>query len=568
MKIRRLKLHKHPFLGDVEIDFTNSKNESVETIIIAGENGTGKSVILDILSHLSNFSVENLLRDEKREVEIEFSQPMIEILLSHKNTQNLFKDGIGSPVMTLAWDYSLRDWNQLNVVYTDSKGIQEAVQGHIFANTYVVPKYCKRIYQGAEMNFIPRAITSVTAQDIDQNVNSSDGLIKPQADVATEIAQLLVDISSIDDHDLKNWVLKNAGEAPPNRVVDMRMKRFKSAFKMIFPAKNLIDIKTEEGQKKVLFKEKENIMAIGELSSGEKQIVFKGGFLLRNQVDNDNTLFLIDEPEISLHPDWQLKILDYYKKIIGLGSKSALNSQLIVSTHSPFVIHNHRRERDKVVVLNKNKKGAIIVAKSPSYYTWGNEEIVQKAFNISLPKTQKLINIYVEGPTDEKYFKKAIELFEPLLFDDLSVNWVGRVNEKGNHEFTGDSALNQLWNALKANPTLASGSTVLIFDCDTKKQKKKLKKMSSLTFEKNVENKFYGRGIENMLQLPVGFNPKSFQKKTIDKVDDYGASHIKWELDKTLLCDHFCTIYDEKKSKAVLQPIYKQLRLWLDEITN
>ena len=43
-----------------------------------------------------------------------------------------------------------------------------------------------------------------------------------------------------------------------------------------------------------------------------------------------NTIFLIDEPELSLHVDWQ-RIL--FRKLMEQGS----SNQFIVATHSPFI---------------------------------------------------------------------------------------------------------------------------------------------------------------------------------------------------------------------------------------
>ena len=57
-------------------------------------------------------------------------------------------------------------------------------------------------------------------------------------------------------------------------------------------------------------------MSINELSSGEKQIVFRGGLILQNLSKLEDSIMLFDEPEISLHPNWQMKIVDYYKKMV------------------------------------------------------------------------------------------------------------------------------------------------------------------------------------------------------------------------------------------------------------
>ncbi len=55
MKIRKVKWKNHPVLGDLLLDFRNSATgEPSRTIVFAGENGTGKSTILEDLSSFLN----------------------------------------------------------------------------------------------------------------------------------------------------------------------------------------------------------------------------------------------------------------------------------------------------------------------------------------------------------------------------------------------------------------------------------------------------------------------------------------------------------------------------------
>ena len=62
------------------------------------------------------------------------------------------------------------------------------------------------------------------------------------------------------------------------------------------------------------------------LSAGEKQMF---GFLVYNALLK-NAIIFIDEPELSLHVDWQ-RIL--FRQLMEQGS----NNQFIVATHSPFI---------------------------------------------------------------------------------------------------------------------------------------------------------------------------------------------------------------------------------------
>ena len=55
MKIKKIKWPNHPILGNLELDFTNNANgQPFNTILFAGENGTGKTSILETISTFLN----------------------------------------------------------------------------------------------------------------------------------------------------------------------------------------------------------------------------------------------------------------------------------------------------------------------------------------------------------------------------------------------------------------------------------------------------------------------------------------------------------------------------------
>jgi predicted ATPase len=87
-----------------------------------------------------------------------------------------------------------------------------------------------------------------------------------------------------------------------------------------------------------------------QLSSGEKQMLI---ILLTTLIqDHKHTILLMDEPEISLHIDWQRKLIGYIRELNP-------NAQLIIATHSPAIIMEGWL--DKVFEMNdliKNKTSA------------------------------------------------------------------------------------------------------------------------------------------------------------------------------------------------------------------
>ncbi len=82
----------------------------------------------------------------------------------------------------------------------------------------------------------------------------------------------------------------------------------------------------------ISFIQNKNILKPFQLSSGEKQLLI---ILLTALVqDNKPFIVLMDEPEISLHTDWQEQLVE---SILKLNE----NAQIIIATHSPFVV-SHR----------------------------------------------------------------------------------------------------------------------------------------------------------------------------------------------------------------------------------
>jgi predicted ATP-dependent endonuclease of OLD family len=77
------------------------------------------------------------------------------------------------------------------------------------------------------------------------------------------------------------------------------------------------------------FENKTKLDSLTHLSSGEKQmLVILLTVLLQ---DHRESILLMDEPEISMHLDWQLELLNYIHKLNP-------NCQVLLTTHSPGII--------------------------------------------------------------------------------------------------------------------------------------------------------------------------------------------------------------------------------------
>ncbi|WP_019638518.1 AAA family ATPase [Paenibacillus fonticola] len=97
----------------------------------------------------------------------------------------------------------------------------------------------------------------------------------------------------------------------------------------------------------VLFKQKhgKEKMGLEKLSSGEKQIVIFFAYLIFEVSSNKRGIYIIDEPELSLHISWQRK---FAQSILNVSP----SLQLIFATHSPEIVGVFR---DHCVLLRSDR---------------------------------------------------------------------------------------------------------------------------------------------------------------------------------------------------------------------
>lgn len=420
MKIKSLSFVNSSIIGDLVLDFTGDGGNVIDNIIIAGENGTGKSTILNAIYEFSMVSLQNTASNEKRIFNIILSPVEVTFLFNRLKEMglNMTSPSIKNNELIFTLDFSFtRDWRHIQVSYFDNDGSARSLEGSYFSDGQL-KILLRSLFSDVEINFSPNNINYVTAKNIDEIIMNS---VKSSSNLATEITQLLIDIQALDDSDLARWVKLNPGIAPPLELTNIRMKRFTDAFNNIFPSKNYKKIINEANNKKVIFEEHGKEMSIENLSSGEKQIVFRGGFLLKDINNTRNAAILIDEPEISLHPNWQLKIIDFYKQLF-INQDGVQESQIFFTTHSPFIIHNNMLN-SKVIILNKTPQGNINT-NNESFFGWTAEKAIEKAFNISLSLHQSKPIIFTEGITDWMHMETALTHFKVSnLFTDLDIEF-------------------------------------------------------------------------------------------------------------------------------------------------
>ncbi|TCD22010.1 ATP-binding protein [Pedobacter psychrodurus] len=122
-----------------------------------------------------------------------------------------------------------------------------------------------------------------------------------------------------------------------------------------------------------------------EASSGEANIL--STLLSLIPLLKNDSLILIDEPEISLHPQWQVKYIDLINKIL----ENVSGCHIIIASHSPFLASDLKPNNSSVISL-KNTKGIIYAKKiDESTYGWSAEDILLNVFEM---QSTRNFNLY------------------------------------------------------------------------------------------------------------------------------------------------------------------------------
>lgn len=467
MKIKRIKTKNNVVLGNIDISFMDENMKVKDVVILAGENGCGKTTLLEIIYNFISGECSNgeKIRDEINEITVDFSDYEIK-KLKESNTLNYYFNELDGNEVTFIMDYSIRYNNGFRIKYKDNNDSIKDYKCNII-NLDDMKEIMKVVYSTAEINFRSSPIGAVTSKELDIDIKS----VKQSPELGTEISQLLVDIKALDDADIADWVNENDGKIPPEEVKEIRIKRFKEAFSYVFDGKRFKGIQNKNSNKEIIFEENGIETSINKLSSGEKQIVFRGGFLLKDSNKAEGAIVLIDEPELSLHPRWQIKILEFFRKIFE-NTDGKQMSQIFVSTHSPFILHNDSRRNDKVIVMKKNEQGNVVQVDNPKFYSCNTEEVIKEAFEVdtfieSIEKVNEKHLIITEGKTDWKHMKKAYEKLVSLgEIESLDIRFL-------EYEDTlGDSRLHQLVESVSMLNN--ENKIICIFDRDIPKTVKEI----------------------------------------------------------------------------------------------
>ncbi len=108
----------------------------------------------------------------------------------------------------------------------------------------------------------------------------------------------------------------------------------------------------DEVRIKVKLKKNDGTVTFRELSEGEQQLLTVLG-LMRFTAENE-TLFLLDEPDTHLNPRWSVDYLNYLKDFVGRSADGEETSHVVLTTHNPLAVAEILKEQVQILVRSKD----------------------------------------------------------------------------------------------------------------------------------------------------------------------------------------------------------------------
>ncbi len=386
MKIQNLHIHHNQF-KKLDLDLTYPKGhpkagKALDKVCIIGQSGTGKTTLLRLIKKLFFYFNNNLPSNTSEKYNaIRFAPNEVATVCLEDKLGRLLYRSVGAndsreiAAGGLAKDYPYNFKNEEEKAAFENQPMADL--GLFFPAG--IPHYSltnspsadvnsikndvqNNLYRVAELDFVYGNNTSLKeAFPSYFEFGSADSpflwnamhqnIKKYQEDEFNFRVQLTkkVEKSPIDiKEEIKIWQSKNPNplESLAQNCLDKILKEFH------LQTKTSIDTVSEIESIQVKLLNSEKTIPYQELSTGIRQIIFTA-FPIYSLL-KENSIVLMDEPETSLYPDLQRKIIPYYTSF---DKTNGEDCQFFFATHSPIIASSF--EPWEIVELKFNEEGFV-----------------------------------------------------------------------------------------------------------------------------------------------------------------------------------------------------------------
>lgn len=123
------------------------------------------------------------------------------------------------------------------------------------------------------------------------------------------------------------------------------------------------------------------------LSEGEQQYLLVMGLIALSHSSQDETLFLLDEPDTHINPQWQRSYIDQIKKLCGT-EEDKRSKAFFISTHSPLLVQAYNPQQVNMLLFKKRDDGMIEISMEDySINNWRIDQVLMSKY-FDLPSSR------------------------------------------------------------------------------------------------------------------------------------------------------------------------------------
>ncbi len=318
MRIQSVQFQDDDLFGDAKIDFADHPGTHFHFLV--GENGSGKSQLLSEILNVRHLDPGRRTRNGKS---------TISVALETGDEVRVVNESSATKVVPA----SIGDSHQDAI---DGAKMLRSDPGELVHLPSELP-----ISEDVSASFTPPTGKAPNGQDLGRLDRS--------------IPQALAWLKAHDDHRIVAQIDATMEfTASDHEHFESSDQRFRDACSAMF-GQNLRYVGTETDGVNTyspIIASYGKKMPLGSLSTGEQQMFYKLGQIALIGSNFDSAVLLFDEPELGLHPGWQVNFIDAVTTALGASG----SYQIIVATHSPFTFHALRHNTDECIKLQRTEQ--------------------------------------------------------------------------------------------------------------------------------------------------------------------------------------------------------------------
>lgn len=490
-RLIRLELYRHPILGSISLDFCNDEisvlqNEIYNTVII-GANGIGKSYILksiiDIFTYIHSLSPKStqIINNPPYRFEIQYSigkelykassMPHGLELVGRAARYNVYYYINGQqssaldfvlPTSVIASSMTISDkFKAISDSFYKYNGIRNEKSPSTTGTRTLVRKTVNSIITciASKKGFRDDLNNLLIKLGLQGNLTVSYGMRHKDVFMRKDMSpELLCDIFNnrnkyfpSRDTDLWGKTFFSKVKDQQDKIIiiteflrkvasnNFKRKRYAIEYDIIQNDDIICDAEAIDLLSKLdiltfpsirVYKNYENYNFM-DSSSGETNLLCQ--FIGILSTIQDKSLIIIDEPENSSHPNWQINYIGWLKDIF----REYHSCHFVIATHSHFILTDLQEHNSAIIALEKVDGKLKNIAENLNTFCWSVDDILYNVF-------------HVRNTRNSVFENKMISLYQMISdnnADDEKIEVL--IKELETYKLTNDDPLNKLINIAK-----------------------------------------------------------------------------------------------------------------------